>query len=272
MLNKPADIAKLYIMVGYGKTVQKSWVLFLLGIFAGAFIAFGGLTSQIVSCGVAPAALGRFLSGVVFPVGLMMVIISGGELFTGNCLIFISVLSKETYFSAMLRNWAFVYLGNLVGGIAIALLANFGQVLNLYDGELARLAFNTAKSKITLPFHIALIKGILCNFLVCISVWVSFSTEENVPGKIASLYLPILLFVICGFEHCVANMYFIPAGILAKYLYGYAQDASFLSFLTGDLLPFFGKNLLPVTLGNIIGGFLVATGYWLIYLSQPDDD
>lgn len=264
-MNTPAEIAELYIMVGDGKTTRRLWVLFVLGIFAGAFIGLGGLTSQIVSCGVVPAGLGRFMSGLVFPIGLMMVIISGGELFTGNCLIFISVLSKNTYMTAMLRSWLFVYLGNLVGGMFIALLANFGNVLGLYDGELARLAVNTAKAKVTMPFYEAMIKGILCNFLVCVAVWVSFSTEE-VPGKIAALYLPIVLFVICGFEHSVANMYFIPTGLIAKHVYGYtAEELTWAGY--------FLRNLLPVTLGNIIGGsILVGAGYWLVFLSQHDDD
>ncbi len=264
-MNTPAEIAELYIMVGDGKTTRRLWVLFVLGIFAGVFIALGGLTSQIVSCGVVPVALGRALSGLVFPIGLMMVIISGGELFTGNCLIFISVLSKNTYLMAMLRSWLFVYLGNIVGGLFISVLVNVGHILDMYDGELARLAVNTAKAKVDMPFYVAMIKGILCNFLVCVAVWVSFSTEE-VPGKIVALYLPIILFVICGFEHSVANMYFIPTGIIAKTFYGYTADG--LNWLT-----FLYKNLLPVTLGNIIGGsVLVGAGYWLVFLSQHDDD
>lgn len=264
-MNTPAEIANLYIMVGDGKTTRKSWVMFVLAVFAGIFIALGGLTSQIVSCGVVPVALGRFLSGLVFPIGLMMVIIAGGELFTGNCLIFISVLSKNTYMTAMLRSWFFVYLGNLVGGVIVSALVNFGHVLSMYDGALAQLAVSTAKAKVSMPFIDAMIKGILCNFLVCIAVWVSFSTEE-VPGKIVALYLPIVLFVICGFEHSVANMYFIPTGLIATHVYG--LEAEGLTWLN-----FFWKNLLPVTIGNIIGGsILVGAGYWLVFLTQRDDD
>lgn len=264
-MNTPAEIAELYIMVGDGKTARKSWVLFVLACFAGAFIALGGLGSQIASYSVQSPGLGRFLSGAVFPIGLMMVIIAGGELFTGNCLLFISVLSRNTYLSAMMRSWIVVYLGNLVGAIFVAFLVNYGHVLDMYSQGLAKVAVATATSKVELSFLDAFIKGVLCNFMVCIAVWVSFSTEE-VGSKIGALYLPIMLFVICGFEHCVANMYFIPAGLFAKTVYGFQADS-----LTW--LNFAWKNLLPVTLGNIIGGgLIVGGGYWLVFLTQHDDD
>ncbi|MBQ3670504.1 MAG: formate/nitrite transporter family protein [Treponema sp.] len=264
-MNTPAEIAELYIMVGDGKTSRKSWVLFVLACFAGAFIALGGLTSQIVSCGVTPAGLGRFLSGVVFPVGLVMVVIASGELFTGNCLIFISVLSKNTYMTAMLRTWLFVYLGNMVGGAFIAAMANYGHVFDLYGGKLAELAVNTATAKVSMTFIDGMIKGILCNFLVCVAIWMSFATEE-INGKIPVLYLPVAIFVICGFEHSVANMYFIPAGLIAKYVYNLPAEG-----LT--LLNYFWKNLLPVTVGNIIGGsIIVGAGYWLVFLRPQDED
>ena len=264
-MNTPQEIAELYIMVGDGKTSRRGRMLFGLGCFAGAFIALAGLCSQVVSCGVVPVALGRLLSGLVFPIGLMMVVIAGGELFTGNCLIFISVLSGSTYIKAMLRCWFFVYLGNLVGSVAVAVLVNFGHVLDLYGGKLAELTVSAAQAKVSMPFYVSFIKGILCNFLVCVAIWVSFSTEE-VEGKILSLYLPITLFVACGFEHCVANMYFIPAGIIAKYIYHI--DAEGLDWLT-----MWYKNMIPVTLGNIVGGSgLVGLGYWLVYLTHHDED
>ncbi len=264
-MNTPAEIAQLYIMVGDGKTARKSWVLFVLACFAGAFIAFGGLGSQIASYGMQSPGLAKFISGVVFPIGLMMVIVAGGELFTGNCLIFISVLSKNTYLSAMLRSWIVVYLGNAVGAMFVAFLANYGHVFDMYDKGLAQAVVSVAEAKVTLPFFDGFAKGILCNFMVCIAVWVSFSTED-IAGKIMALYLPIMLFVICGFEHCIANMYFIPAGLMAKGVYGIdAGNLTWLSFLV--------KNLLPVTLGNIVGGsILVGGGYWLVYLTQHDDD
>ncbi|MCQ2595840.1 MAG: formate/nitrite transporter family protein [Treponemataceae bacterium] len=264
-MNSPGEIAEIYIMVGDGKTVRKSWVLFLLGIFGGAFIAFGALGSQIAMCASSSPAVGRCLSGLVFPIGLMMITIAGGELFTGNCLITISVLSKNTYLRSMLRSWLVVYLGNFVGGVAIAFLVNYGNVLNVFNGALLDKVLSTAVTKANMPFMEAFIKGVLCNFMVCIAVWCSFSTED-VIGKILSLYLPVALFVICGFEHSVANMYFIPAGLFAQMFNG--GQAEGLTWANMML-----NNLLPVTLGNIVGGsVLVGAGYWLIFLSSTDNE
>lgn len=264
-MNSPGEIAEIYIMVGDGKTVRKSWVLFLLGIFGGAFIAFGALGSQIALCASSSAAVGRCLSGLVFPIGLMMITIAGGELFTGNCLISISVLSKNTYLHSMLRSWLVVYLGNFVGGVLIALAVNYGNVLSVFDGALLNKVVSIAETKSNMSFMEAFIKAILCNFMVSIAVWCSFSTED-VIGKILSLYLPVALFVICGFEHSIANMYFIPAGIFAQDLYGIAAEG-----LTWKNM--FLNNLLPVTLGNIIGGAgIVGAGYWLIFLSHTDNE
>ena len=263
-MNTPLEIADIYIMVGDGKTTQRLWKLFLLGFLAGAYIALGALASQIVSCGIETPAAARLLSALVFPIGLVMIIIAGGELFTGNCLIFISVLSKNTYFSAMLRTWLVVFLGNFMGSVFIAVMVNFGHVLTLFDGALAKSVVAAATAKVNIPFTDALIKGTLCNFMVCIAVWISFASDDNM-GKILGLYLPITLFVVCGFEHSIANMYFVPAGIFAQHVYNIPSEAlHWGSFLL--------RNLLPVTVGNIIGGsVMVGMGYWLIYLTERDD-
>lgn len=233
-------------MVGDGKTTQRLWKLFLLGFLAGAYIGLGALASQIVSCGIETPAAARLLSALVFPIGLVMIIIAGGELFTGNCLIFISVLSKNTYLSAMLRTWLVVFSGNFAGSVFISLMVNFGHVLTLFDGELARSVVAMATTKVNIPFTDALIKGTLCNFMVCIAVWISFASDD-IMGKILGLYLPIVLFVVCGFEHSIANMYFVPTGIFAQHVYNIPSEAlHWGSFLL--------RNLLPVTIGNIIGG------------------
>lgn len=265
MLNTPAEIAELYIMVGDGKTSRKSWALIALGCFAGAFIAFGALCSQVVSYNAATAAQGRLLSGLVFPVGLVLVVISGGELFTGNCLIVLSCLAKTTYPSAMLRSWACVYVGNFIGSILVAFLVNAGNVLSLYNNGLAQAAAAIAQAKVSMPFLEAFIKGMLCNFLVCIAIWASFASDD-VCGKVVSIFLPIMVFVVCGFEHSVANMFFIPNGIFVHYFKNIPVEG--LNWGT-----FFYKNLLPVTLGNIVGGGLfVGAGYWRIYLCHHDED
>ncbi len=263
-MNTPLEIADIYIMVGDGKTTQRLWKLFLLGFLAGAYIGLGALASQIVSCGIETPAAARLLSAIVFPIGLVMIIIAGGELFTGNCLIFISVLSKNTYLSAMLRTWLVIFLGNFAGSVFISLMVNFGHVLTLFDGELAKAVVATATAKVNIPFTDALIKGTLCNFMVCIAVWISFASDD-IMGKILGLYLPIVLFVVCGFEHSVANMYFVPAGIFAQHVYNIPSEALHWG-------SFLFRNLLPVTVGNIIGGsVMVGMGYWLIYLTERDD-
>ncbi|MCR4822046.1 MAG: formate/nitrite transporter family protein [Treponema sp.] len=257
-MNLPSEIIKMYSLFGSTKTEQPVFKTFILAIFAGAFIALGGLGSQIVSCGVVPQALGRVLSGMIFPVGLAMVIIAGGELFTGNCLLFIPVLDHQISVMDLVKNLSIVYVGNLVGSCFIAFLANYGHVFSLYNGELVKSVITTATVKANMPFLDAFFKGVLCNVLVCIAVWASQASDE-LSGRIIALFLPIFLFVVCGFEHSVANMYFIPAGMMAEYVYGINANISFFGF--------FITNLLPVTLGNIVGGsFLVGGGYYLAYL------
>ena len=259
-MHLPSEIIKLYSLLGSTKTEQPVFKTFILAIFAGGFIALGALGSQIISCGVTPAAFGRALSGIIFPIGLSMVVIAGGELFTGNCLLFIPVLDHQISWMDFAKNLVIVYLGNLVGSLFIAVLANYGHVLSLYSNELARSAVTTASLKANIPFIDGLVKGILCNVLVCIAVWASQAAEE-LSGRIIALYLPIFLFIVCGFEHSVANMYFIPCGMIAQHVYGF----------TGYNISFFGFlwNLLPVTLGNLVGGsLLVSGGYYLAYLKS----
>ncbi|MBO6218994.1 MAG: formate/nitrite transporter family protein [Treponema sp.] len=257
-MHLPSEIIKMYSLMGSTKVYQPVFKSFILAIFAGAFIALGALGSQIISCGVVPVAFGRALSGIIFPIGLAMVVIAGGELFTGNCLLFIPVLDKQISLMDFVKNLAIVYVGNLVGSIFIAVLANYGHILSLYSNDLARSVVATATLKANIPFIDAFVKGILCNILVCIAVWASQAAEE-LSGRIIALFLPIFLFIVCGFEHSVANMYFIPCGMLAQYVYGF----------TGYNITIFGFlwNLLPVTLGNLVGGsLLVGGGYYLAYL------
>jgi formate/nitrite transporter len=190
-----------------------------------------------------------------------MVLVGGAELFTGNCLILIPVLSKTATVKGMLRNWCIVYLGNLVGGIIIAFLANFSHTYAFADGALAKAVVATAVTKSNISFMDGLLKGILCNVLVCMAVWCSFAADE-LAGKVLALWLPVMLFIIGGFEHCVANMYFIPAGLLASSVYGIPAEGL-------SLFGFFVTNLIPVTIGNIIGGAVfVGATYYAVYLQQ----
>ncbi len=259
-MKSPAAIASTYETTGTAKTKMSFRKTFLLGIMAGAFIALGGLGSQIASVCAPDPSTGRLISSIVFPIGLFMVLVGGAELFTGNCLIMIPVLSKKATVKGMLRNWGIVYLGNLVGGIIIALLANFSHTYAFADGALAQAVVNTAVAKSNISFADGLLKGILCNILVCMAVWCSFAADE-LAGKVLALWLPVMLFIIGGFEHCVANMYFIPAGMIATSVYGIAADISLFGFLV--------TNLIPVTIGNIIGGGIcVGAMYYMIYLKE----
>lgn len=258
-MNSPAEIAKLYVNIGIGKTKLAFSKMLILSIFAGAFIAFGAIASQIVATGIAQPSLAKFLSACVFPVGLLLVLCAGAELFTGNTLLVIPVLEKKARIADMLKNWLIVYIGNFIGSILVAAAAVYGHVLSVFDGKVARSAVSTALTKTNLTTGDAVIRGILCNILVCLAVWISFAAKE-LAGKIIALMLPIMVFVLSGYEHSVANMYFIPAGIFASAEYNIAADG--LSWGR-----FFLHNLLPVTIGNIIGGSLiVGCGYWFVYL------
>lgn len=256
----PAEIANNFINTGITKTSLPKLKMLLLGIFAGAFIAFAGAGSSVASCMVTDASIGRILSAVIFPAGLLMVILAGSELFTGNSLIIISVLEKRVKISAMLTNWVIVYIGNLVGSVLVAAAFVYGHVTDLFDGCLAESVVAAAAGKCSMSFQDALIKGILCNILVCIAVWIAAGAKDF-PGKILGLFFPIAVFVLCGFEHSIANMFFIPAGIFAGAEYG-------ITGVAGLGIAGFLHNLIPVTLGNIIGGVLVGAGYRYIYLKK----
>lgn len=256
-MRTPKEIAETYVEIGVGKVNQPARKLLLLGVFAGAFIAFGALASQVVSVTIASASVARLLSACVFPAGLTMVLLAGSELFTGNCLLVIPVLQKKCSVASMLRNWVFVYIGNFIGALFVAAVSAAGHVFSLFDGKLAESAAITAAAKMTISPGDAFLRGILCNILVCIAVWISFAA--NTPGgKILGLFFPVMLFVLCGFEHSVANMYYFPAGYLCSRFFCTATPLSFAAF--------FANNLLPVTLGNILGGAAVGAGYRAAYL------
>ena len=251
-MKTPQQIAAGYTGTARAKVGLSASSMVVAGILAGAFIGLGALGSQIASLSVPAAA--RLVSALIFPIGLLMVLCAGAELFTGNCLLFMELLDHTVTPKEVLRSWGLVYLGNALGGFLVALLAFLGHSYALFDGALSELAVSTALSKVSLSFGDAFFRGILCNVLVCLAVWISFGAEE-LAGKILGLYPPTALFVLCGFEHCVANFYFIPAGML---LAGGAEPRLSVAALL--------HNILPVTLGNLVGGaLLVGGGYWLLY-------
>ncbi len=268
----PAEVTKNVVGIGKGKAALPVSRMLVLGIMAGLFIGLAAAASNTVSSTVDNGSLGRLLCGLVFPTGLTMVLLAGSELFTGNCLMVVPLLQREITLPAMLKNWIFVYIGNFIGSLIVVFLVYWGGQLDLFSGALAVSTVQVAANKCSLTFAEALCMGILCNFLVCIAVWISFAAT-TVAGKIAGLFLPIMLFVLCGFEHSVANMYYGMAGLIANtneaYHVAALETVSNLSNLTAG--NFFLMNLLPVTIGNIIGGsLLVGCVYWFSYLKKTD--
>ena len=203
----------LYAQAGSAKTKRPTAQLVLLGILAGALIALGCAATNTAAYGIADTWTARMVCGLLFPFGLGMVIMSGAELFTGNCLIAISLLERQCTPAGMLRNWAIVYLSNFAGALLVAAgCAFFGQ-LNYSGGLLAVFTMKLAAGKCALPFQNAFVLAILCNLLVCLGVILAM-TAKDTAGRFIGAFLPVCYFVICGFEHCVANMYYIPAGLM----------------------------------------------------------
>lgn len=251
----PARIAQLVEEVGVRKAELPLIPTLTLGILAGAFIAFGAMFYTVAVTG---SELGfgptRLLGGLAFSLGLILVVIGGAELFTGNSLIVMAWADRRVGTAALLRNWTLVYIGNLIGALATALLVHLSGVLSLGGGTVAATAEAIAQAKIALTPLEAFVRGILCNTLVCLAVWMCFGAR-TAAGKILAILFPITAFVALGFEHSIANMYLIPVAAL--------QAQGTISVM--DLLA----NLVPVTLGNIVGGgILVALVYWLIYLRK----
>ncbi len=270
MMNSPAEIARNYIAIGKAKVRLPVAKLFLLAVLAGAFIAFGGIASTTAAVSVPMASIGKLIGACVFPGGLTMVLLAGSELFTGNCLLTIPLLQKEIRFRDMIKNWAVVYIGNFVGAVIVAAICVYSNQISLFGNGLAVSVIGTAVGKTALDFGDAFLKGIACNFLVCIAVWLSFAAKR-VSGKIIGLFFPIMMFVVCGFEHSVANMFYIAAGLFAKgnTVYAAAAAEAGVDFSGLTWGAFFGKNLLPVTLGNIVGGAVcVGCVYWFVYLKK----
>ncbi len=256
------------------KTTNNAFKLLVLGLLAGAYIGFGGELSNMIGHDAAKfvgVGLAAFIKGAVFSVGLMLVVIAGAELFTGNTMITMSVLDGKSKFSGLLYNWSIVYVANLIGSVLLAYIMFGSGLLEGPNVAVGAAALKTAAGKASLAFWPAFFRGILCNWLVCLAVWMAL-TSRNTIGKVWAIFFPIMAFVASGFEHSVANMYFIPVGILLKGV----NEVVAASGLTPDKLAnvgmygFFVKNLIPVTLGNIVGGgFFVAGLYWFAYIRKP---
>ena len=267
----PKELTAQYAAAGAVKAKRSAIELFLLAIFAGALIALGSAATNTASYGVADAGLARTICGLLFPFGLCMVVVTGAELFTGNSLIVISVLERRCTALEMVRNWVLVYLGNFVGGAFIAWsCAMFGQ-FEYGNGALAVYTIKIAVGKCGISAGKAVIFGILCNVLVCLGVLMAMSAKDT-AGRLMGAFIPVSYFVICGFEHCVANMYYIAAGMMAAANPRYAllaeQAGLDLSVLT--MSNFLVRNLVPVTAGNILGGALLGGLMWFAWLRTKE--
>lgn len=268
----PAEIAHLVETRGVAKAGAPTVTLLVLGGLAGAFIALGAVLSTTITAG---SSLGygptKWLSGIGFSLGLILVVIAGAELFTGNNLVVMSVVSGHTSVGRLLRNWGLVYVGNLAGALLIVFLVYGAKWWSGGDGAVGGAALATAASKAALPFWVVFYRGILANILVCLAVWLA-TAGRTVVDKVFAIIFPISAFVAAGFEHSVANMYIIPEGMLIKGQSGMAAASGLPAEVLAKLnLHGLASNLAAATLGNIVGGaVMVGLVYWFVYLRTAD--
>lgn len=258
----PAEIKEAVEKVGVKKATLPFLASFMLAMVAGGGIGFGALYYTIVASDPAFSfATARVVGGLVFTLGLSLVLIGGAELFTGNNLIVMAWASGKVSTRTMLRNWTIVYFGNFIGALGLVVLVYFSHHLEMNDGRVGLSVLNTAAGKIRPDMATLFVKGILCNVLVCAAVWLAYA-GRSVTDKMVAVVLPVSAFIAAGFEHCVANMYFLPLAWLLVQT-GHAPAGFDTSLIT---VPGIIHNLVPVTLGNIVGGAgFVGAAYWAIY-------
>lgn len=267
----PPEMAQRAEYLGVLKAETPKLKMLALSVLAGAFIALGAVFATTVATGAAGVltyGVTKLLIGLVFCLGLILVIVGGAELFTGNNLIVMAWAGRKVTTSALLQNWVIVYIGNLFGAIGTAILMLLSKQYTFANGVLGQTTLNIANSKIQYEFGQAIVLGILCNILVCLAVWLTFSARTTID-KIVAIIFPIAAFVAAGFEHSIANMYFIPIGLLIKYFDPVYTASTGLDLSGLTWRAFIISNLIPVTIGNIIGGSLfVAAVYWAIFLRK----
>lgn len=259
----PADIVTKAETIAVGKTKMTSLRTFLAALLAGAFIAFGG-TYFCVFLGdtTLPFGVQRVVGGICFCLGLVLVLCCGCELFTGNSLMMSAKASKKITCAQLLKNWGIVWVGNLVGALIAVFLMYMSKVQVMNHGEVAMTMVNVAAGKVALDPVTMFFKGIMCNVFVCLAVWIGFGARTTVD-KVIGIILPISAFVALGFEHCVANMFFLPMGLLLNSLgVGTAGAVTLQGVIT---------NLVIVTIGNVVGGSLVALVYRAAYGTMKKD-
>ncbi len=267
----PKEIADTVVEASKKKASLNFIQLLLLGILAGVYIGFGAELYTMVSHDLSKylgVGFSKFLGGSVFSVGLMLVVIGGAELFTGNTLMFTGLLSKKINTKGLLRNWSIVYIANFIGSLLLVVIMFYTGLWRTNEYSVGVTAVKIAAAKTSLSPIEAFFRGIGCNWLVCLAVWLAFAGRD-IASKILGIYFPIMAFVASGFEHCVANMYFIPMGILLKnsiapYYIGSLDGLTWSSFIL--------NNLIPVTLGNIIGGAIFVGGIYYYAYQYPKED
>ncbi len=267
----PPEMAEKAEADGVAKAGQDAITLLLLGVLGGAFIAFGAIFATVALTGaegVLPFGVARVIAGLVFALGLSLVLIGGGQIFTGDVLMVMAWASGRLGAVRVLRAWALVWLGNLAGALGVALLVLLAGHHLFDDGQVGLTALRTAEAKTALPFDRAFVLGILCNTLVCLAIWLSLSSRLPAHRAILTV-LPIAAFVAAGFEHAVANMYFVGFGLMVKD----AASDGFWTMIHASPSTFpnltimgFVRNLAAVTMGNVVGGAVFVAGvYWLLY-------
>ncbi|MBL8893419.1 MAG: formate/nitrite transporter family protein [Rhizobiales bacterium] len=274
----PADIARKAELLGAQKTHLPAIKLLTLAILGGAFIALGAMFATTVLAGAngtIPFGVARLIAGMVFSLGLILIVLGGAELFTGNALMIMALASRKVGIVALARAWGIVYLGNFIGAVGMAVLVYLAGQYHLGDGAVGRTALVIAHDKMALGFAEAFFRGILCNLLVCLAVWLALGAHST-TDKVLAVIFPVSAFVVAGFEHSVANMYLVPFGMLIEASMLVEASGNAQSWLPPDTAPIllldFFLGLIPVTLGNIVGGgFLVGGIYWFVYLRDGPD-
>ena len=262
----PAEYTANYASASVGKAKLPLSKLLLLGILSGFLIGFPSLVTNIAVYAMDNGSVVRILSGVLFAFGLGMVVLTGAELFTGNCLMIIGVLDRRITAPGLLRNWGVVLLGNFLGSMLLSwIAARFGW-LSAGHGALADFSMGLAQKKMTMPFMDAVMMGVLCNILVTLGVLMSTAGKDG-ASRILAAWAPVMFFVTCGFNHSIADMTYCMVGLFGK-LYHPAQAAAYPLLTWGNYLL---GNLIPVTLGNTVGGCAVGALFWFCWLRQPKE-
>ena len=264
-----AETANNYVTAGVGKTKYSIPKMLVLGILAGLLIGFPSCVTEMATFSVTNTSMVRMISGLLFAFGLGTVILTGAELFTGNTLITMSLLDKKVTLPAMLKNWLFVYIGNFLGSMLLSAICAYFGWLSAGSNALAVSAMKMAVGKMTMPFQNAFFMGVLCNILVTIGVLMSLAGKDG-TSRFIGAWVPVMFFVTCGFNHSIADMTYCMLGLFAKNVTAYASAAAEAGIALDSLTwgNYFVGNLIPVTLGNILGGVAVGVTMWYAYVRK----